>query len=168
MTTTPLTSVQRVIRMLERRDHDRIPRMDGYWPETITYWQSQGLHGNDDTVLDLLRRDFLSIGGQIWPVAFPGREEILEEDDKTKLVKDAMGKIQRIWKNKSGTPEHVSFDCDSQSKWETIYKPAMLNAGTGINLDPIQATYPGPSHLKFARIPNSRVLIGIAPLRLVC
>ena len=45
MPPTELTSRERMHRMLERRDHDRVPRHDGYWPETIARWQKEGLEG---------------------------------------------------------------------------------------------------------------------------
>ena len=48
---TTLTSRERVNRMMERRDQDRIPRHESFWPETITRWAGEGLVGGAEAVL---------------------------------------------------------------------------------------------------------------------
>ncbi|MBI4023904.1 MAG: trimethylamine methyltransferase family protein [Verrucomicrobia bacterium] len=114
--------------------HDRIPRFDSYWPETIQRWQDEGLAGDADTVLDLLRSDITRVCSSL-PVPFPGREEVLSEDEHTKVVRGNQGKTERVWKHRSGTPEHIRFDCDCREKWEREYQPALLSAGLTFKLD---------------------------------
>lgn len=123
-----MNSVERVNCAMERRDHDRIPRHDSFWGETIGRWQGEGLNGDSKNVLDLLRTDFHDLQW-LWPQAFPGREETVSEDAETRVVRDGNGKLVRYWRNKSGTPDHLGFDCDSREKWEKVYKPALLNSG---------------------------------------
>ena len=120
-----LTSRERVNRMMERRDQDRIPRHESFWPETITRWQGEGLAGSDEAVLDLLESDFAGICW-CWPSAFPGEDRIVSQDEETKVVRDSQGKLVRYWKNKSGTPEHLGFECDTREAWEKTFKPALL------------------------------------------
>jgi len=48
-------------------------------------------------------------------------------------VRDAWGGVGRFWKGRSGTPEHVSFGCDSREAWEKTYRPALLAAPNPIN-----------------------------------
>jgi uroporphyrinogen decarboxylase len=55
-------------------------------------------------------------------------------DKDTRDERDGNGKLVRYWRNKSGTPEHLGFDCDCREKWEKVYKPALLN--TGLQNDP--------------------------------
>ncbi|MCE9614327.1 MAG: hypothetical protein K8T26_08625 [Lentisphaerae bacterium] len=129
-----LSGRERVVRALERRDHDRVPRHETLWPETIARWREQGLDGDADRVRERLGSD-LAFTLWSWPVPFPGREDVLEETDETKLVRGPMGKIERLWKHKSGTPEHVSFDCSSREKWLDVYKPALQAAPVHIELD---------------------------------
>lgn len=119
--------------MFARQDHDRVPRHDTFWQETIDRWQDEGLEGDRDTVLDLLGGDLRSLCW-CWPAAFPGRNEIVSQDEQTKVVRDGQGKIVRYWKHKSGTPEHLGFECDTREKWDTIFRPALLD--TGLQLDP--------------------------------
>lgn len=126
--------------MMERKDHDRIPRYESFWPETITRWQGEGLAGDAATVLDLLERDFQSLCW-CWPSAFPGSERIISEDAETKIVRDEQGKLVRYWKHKSGTPEHLGFECDSPEAWEKTFKPSLLANATQIDLDTVAARY---------------------------
>ena len=39
-----LTSHERVARMFARKDHDRIPRFDQIWPETLERWKIGRAH----------------------------------------------------------------------------------------------------------------------------
>jgi uroporphyrinogen decarboxylase len=128
-----MTGQERVNRMFRRQDHDRVPRHESFWAETIERWQKEGLTGDARTVLDMLQTDFHQLCW-LWPTAFPGEDEIVSQDEQTKVVRDAQGKLVRYWKAKSGTPEHLGFECDSREKWETIFKPALLNSG--LQVDP--------------------------------
>lgn len=128
-----LTSVERVNRMMEHRDHDRIPRHESFWQETITRWQGEGLEGGEAAVLALLESDFRTICW-CWPEVYPGTGKILSEDAETKVVLDGQGKRVRYWKHKSGTPEHLGFECDSREVWEKTFKPALLANAMQLNL----------------------------------
>ncbi len=131
--TTTLTSQERVRRMFARQDHDRVPRHDSFWPETLERWKTEGLIGWEREVLDLLESDFACVDW-LWPVPFPGTEQVLEETADTKVVRDAHGQLVRYWRFKSGTPEHLGFDCDTREKWETVYKPALLAKGLQVDV----------------------------------
>ena len=120
-----LTSRERVNRMMERRDHDRIPRHESFWPETIARWQGEGLQGDAESVLELLGSDFASLSW-CWPAPFPGESRIVSENEETKVVRDEQGKLVRYWKHKSGTPEHLGFECNTREVWEKTFKPALL------------------------------------------
>lgn len=128
-----LTSRERVQRMFARQDHDRIPRYDSYWDETLHRWAAEGLRGGHQGALDLLGADFHSIG-VLWPSPFPGQHIVLEQDAEREVIRDHWGAVGRFWRHKSGTPEHLSFDCDSRARWESVYKPAFLES-------PIQADH---------------------------
>ena len=55
----------------------------------------------------------------LWPKPFPGTEKIVQEDAETKVIRDATGRLARFWKHKSGTPEHLGFECETRNIWET-------------------------------------------------
>jgi uroporphyrinogen decarboxylase len=50
------------------------------------------------------------------------------------VVLDGQGKRVRYWKHKSGTPEHLGFECDSREVWEKTFKPALLKNAMQLNL----------------------------------
>src|ERR1051325_9059152 len=99
-----LSSQQRVTRMMQRQAHDRVPRHESFWPETIARWRGEGLEGDANAVVDMLATDFHSICW-CWPAAFPGKEKLVCEDEQTKTIIDSQGKTVRLWKHRSGTPE---------------------------------------------------------------
>jgi uroporphyrinogen decarboxylase len=121
-TTATLTSQQRVNRAMNHQDHDRIPRYDTYWPETIKRWQEEGFEGDHQQALKMLGADMYGIAGS-WPCAFRGRHEQISEDEKTCTYIDEWGSVVRYWKAQSGTPEHISFGCETREIWEKTYKP---------------------------------------------
>lgn len=119
---------------MERRDHDRVPRHESFWPETITRWQAEGLDGDADDVLRLLGSDFASLCW-LWPQAFPGSHRVLSEDEETRVVRESNGRIARYWKHRSGTPEHLGFECDSRQTWHGTFKPALLKHWHQLDVD---------------------------------
>ena len=138
--TATLTSRERVTRMLERRDHDRVPRHDNYWRETIERWQKEGLDGDASDVLRFLGSDFHDLGGS-WPAPFPGRHEVVSEDESTQVLLDPWGKKVRYWKGRSGTPEHLAFGCDSRETWERTFKPVYRDLVPDIDGDAVRDRY---------------------------
>ena len=132
MSAPKLTGRERVARMFAREPHDRVPRHDTFWTETIERWQGEGLNGDAQTALEMLDADFHQIAW-CWPAPLAGREQVVEVDTETRVVRDGHGKLVRYWRGKSGTPEHLGFDCDSRDKWESTYKPALLASGLQIN-----------------------------------
>ena len=133
-----VTGRERVSRMFERRDHDRVPRYDTYWAETITRWQGEGLQGDLNAALDLLGTDFQRI---CWcsPRPFPEDFQIISEDKQTVEVRNDFGAIHREWKGRSGTPEHLGFGCDSRQAWEDTTKPMLFSKGPFIDPREVEA-----------------------------
>jgi uroporphyrinogen decarboxylase len=146
--------------MLRREDQDRIPRHDTFWPETITRWQNEGLEGDASSVLQMLGSD---LHGICWvaPTIFPGPPKVISEDDKTQIVRDRYGKTVRHWKCRSGTPEHLAFECTTPDVWQKKYKPALLSRQIQVDLDAIQESY------RIGRDRNQWIyLAGIEPFEL--
>jgi len=129
-----MTSFERVEAMFDRADQDRIPRHDTFWDETIDRWRDEGLDGDAQTVLrDYLDSDFGGIGW-CWPGVYQD-ERTIEEDEQTLVRRDRHGRLARWWKGRSGTPEHLGFECDSKEKWFEVYKPMFLEQPPLVDLD---------------------------------
>jgi uroporphyrinogen decarboxylase len=145
MTATPLKSRERVNRALERKEIDRVPRHDTFWPETLERWREEGLAGSSNqelgrTILGELESDFHCITW-FWPHPFPGRNEVVTEDEWTVTTLGPSGTIERNWKHKSGTPEHAGWDCDSRERWEEVYKPAFLNRPVDLDVEAAKESF---------------------------
>jgi uroporphyrinogen decarboxylase len=128
-----MTGRERVEAMFARRDQDRIPCHESFWGETITRWQSEGLNGDANTVLEMLGNDFRGLCWE-WPAPFPGQQTIVSEDETTQIIKDAWGATARFWKGRSGTPEHIGFECDSPEIWHSKFRGALIDSP--IQVDP--------------------------------
>ena len=46
-TATALTSRERLARTLERKEVDRVPRHESFWPDTVARWEGEGLRGGE-------------------------------------------------------------------------------------------------------------------------
>jgi uroporphyrinogen decarboxylase len=140
-----LTSQERVNRALEHKDHDRVPRHDNFWVETIARWQGEGLQGSgyDAGVAEaesLLGSDFcgLSPDGIYWPFPYPGRREVTAEDEGTVTFVDEWGAKLRQFKVRSGTPEHLGWECDSPEVWYERLRPRIAEQAIRIPVDAIR------------------------------
>lgn len=133
MKTPTLTSRERVRRMFERKDHDRVPRSDWYWKETLERWNSEGFQGRDPEALKFLGADFLAIAGVV-PKVYSGPDETVREDEETRVVRDSWGGQMRYWKRHSGTPEHLAWECSSREIWDKQIKPRILSNPPDANI----------------------------------
>ncbi len=135
-TTTQLTGRDRVNRMFDRRDQDRVPRHESVWSDTLERWRREGFTGS---LIDFIDGDFHGVGWS-WPGIYPD-EVVLEEDEHTRVKRDIHGRVARWWKARMGTPEHIRFECDSRAKWEQTCKPMFLERGCQVNPEALQASY---------------------------
>lgn len=91
-------------------------------------------------MLELLDAD-LQMLCWYWPHPYPGREEVLEEDETTRVTLGPSGTIERFWKKKSGTPEHLGWECVDRDVWENRYKPAFSGQGVVLDLSAVKKRY---------------------------
>ncbi len=126
--------------MFQRRDHDRAPRHDHYWRETPDHWRVEGFVGDRAAALDLLDGDFQQLAA-FYASPYRGERKILAEDARTFELRDEWGATTRQWKDRSGTPEHLCFECDDAEYWRRRVKPAILAAGPAVDLDAVRLHY---------------------------
>jgi uroporphyrinogen decarboxylase len=118
-----MTSRERIQAILALEIPDRMGLHEHIWAETIPdYWINEGYpEGTDPT--GYFGYDIVQAGGW-WDVApFPGKDETVEETDEWRTSVNSFGSTLKHWKNKSGTPEHIDFDCISPRIWGEKYKP---------------------------------------------
>lgn len=120
-----MTSRERMTTILAGEVPDRMAVFEHYWPETLnTVWPEQGYPAGADPMV-VFDYDVQGLGWNVDTVPFRGVHEVLEETDRHYLVRDGRGARLRYWKGKSGTPEHVGFDCTSPEAWQRYRQPLL-------------------------------------------
>jgi len=118
--------------LLHGNTSERVGVDDHPWADTLRKWVTQGMpadaEGNAVDVVDHFGFDLAGVGGWIKRFARPDVEEILEETDAWKVVRNGSGAALKWWKNKSGTPEHVDFLMTNREVWEKEYRPHVLKS----------------------------------------
>ena len=130
-----LTGKTRVQRVFQRQDVDRVPRDDVFWAETLQRWRGEGMHRSPAELFDF---DFAPFGGMA-PVPFPGRAEIIREDDQTRDVINEYGATIREWKSRTGVPSHLGYECTDADVWRQRFKPCF--AEPVIDVESLRAGY---------------------------
>ena len=106
---------------------DRIAAFEQFWPDRLAQWAAGGKMPNGADPYEHVGLD-MRCGGWLGTVADPNfKEEIIEETEENKLVRDGNGAVQRLWKHKSGTPEHVDFLVKDRAGWEEPIRPRILD-----------------------------------------
>jgi uroporphyrinogen decarboxylase len=120
-----MNSRERMTALLSSQPADRMGLFEHFWPETLNQvWPRQGYPEGAEPS-DYFNYDMSFTAGGLNSEPFPGRMEILEEDEERKLVRDGRGATLRYWKNKSGTPEHVAFEVTTPEIWKKYREPLL-------------------------------------------
>ena len=115
-----LTSVERVGRILKRQPVDRVAVGESFWGDTHRAWVEKGNIPEGTDLADYFNFDYRQGG---WPnlSAHPGEpENIIEENEEWKLVRNSNGAHLRYWKGKAtkcGTSQRpqTGHPCESQN-----------------------------------------------------
>jgi uroporphyrinogen decarboxylase len=116
-----MTSRERIRTVLEGGIPDRVPIQDGYWEETLTRWQGEGLPADVAADRDATGEYF---GTEIRMISVDAsyllEERILSEDDRyvTKMTRN--GTVLKYIKGKTSTPGLISFPVGSRQDWDRL------------------------------------------------
>jgi uroporphyrinogen decarboxylase len=132
-----LTSYERIKRMYEHRDSDRVPIMDDPWGATIERWRREGLPANVSFVDYFDLDKVVTIGMNNGP-RFP--ERLIDETDEYRTVYSSWGATLRNWKHAASTPEFLGFTVVDRDSWE-IAKSRMTPDRDRVNWDILKANY---------------------------
>lgn len=109
--------------IMHYRDFDRMPVMHWCgWPEVYERWYSEGLprdiSEHEYFNAAPLRRG-LGINVSLYP---PFEEEVLEETEEYRILRNGDGVICKDWKNKSCIPHFMDFTLKDGSNWDEYKK----------------------------------------------
>ncbi len=119
-----------IARLMRGEPADHIPVHDSPWGDTLKKWAGQGMptdeNGNPPNPVEHFGFDMVGCGGWFDWHARPGVNEIVEETDAWKVVRNGSGALLKWWKHRSGTPEHVGFALTDREVWDRDYRPLLV------------------------------------------
>jgi uroporphyrinogen decarboxylase len=130
-----MNSRDRVNAAFERKPHDRVPRHDTFWEDTLRRWSAEGLNGGAGQALATLGSDMACVSPFPWPSPYTGRQESISEDESTRIFKDEWGATLRLFKDHQTTPEHLGWECDSPEAWHSIFRQKILDTRSPLDLE---------------------------------
>ena len=131
-----LTSKERFDRILKHQPVDRVGLFEVFWRETVQRWSAEGHFARPEMVSDHFGLDVRRTGGEITPGDYhivnlmanlDAGEQLVEETESAKLVRDGNGALLRWLKDGSGAPEHVDFAVRDRRSWEEHIRPYLLD-----------------------------------------
>ena len=120
---TVMTTKERITRMFEHRDADRVPITDSPWSSTLQRWHTEGLPEGMDfsDYFDLDKfADFSVDNSPRYPY------EVLEDTEGYIVYKSGWGVTMKQWKNANSTPEfleHTIVDYETWKKAKELITP---------------------------------------------
>ena len=134
-----LTSKERFERILKHQPVDRVGLFEVFWRETAQKWSAQGHFARPEMISDHFGLDVRRSGGEITPGDYhivnliadvDTADQVVEETEEIRLVRDGNGALLRWLKNGSGAPEHVAFAVTDRQGWEEHIRPHLLDERT--------------------------------------
>ena len=123
-----MTSRERITRILKREPVDRIGLQGSPWGEATERWREEGGLGPEENAGAHFGYDMASGGWLAMHADLDYEEEIVEETEEHKLVRNANGALLRWWKAQAGTPEHVDFLVKDRAGWDEHIRPHLTNS----------------------------------------
>lgn len=109
-----LTSRERIARMYEHGEADRVPIVDSPWQATIERWQREGLPKEVDYV------DYFGLDRVVYIIVdnSPRYEErVVEETEEYKVSTTRFGATMKQWRHAASTPEFHDFTIVDPDAW---------------------------------------------------
>jgi len=119
---------ERVKRILEHKEADRIPIHDNPWQATVERWRKEGLPSWISPA-DYFGYELSGFSADTSP-QFP--VEILSEDEEYIVERTPYGGIRKNHRDHSTTPMIIDYPCKSREDWEKI-KPRLKPSDYRVN-----------------------------------
>lgn len=109
------TSYERIKRIFEHKEADRVPITDSPWASTLERWRREGMPEDAD-YSDYFGLDkVVGIGADNSP-RYP--EEILEETDEYIIKTNEWGATMKNWRHSGSTPEFLDHRVKDAASWK--------------------------------------------------
>lgn len=99
-----------------------------FWPHLLeNRWADDG-YPEDTSYMEYFNLDIHQLGGWFNTQARVLEEnELVEETEETRTMRNGWGTLLRFWKKKAGTPEHLGFSLTSEEVWKKEYREHFLS-----------------------------------------
>ena len=98
--------------LLHKKPFERVGFHDHIWSDTLRRWINEDYpskEGRPEDPGDRFGFDIVMVGG-IDPMPIRECDDVVEATDTCVVRRNGAGAVLKNWKNKSGAPEHISFD----------------------------------------------------------
>ena len=130
-----LTGKERITAIINHQAVDRIGLYEAFWTETLDRWRNEG-HLNKNEMADDHFNFDIGICDSINNIAdVEYKNEVIEETEEHKLVRNGNGATLRFWKDKSGTPEHYDYSVKDRKTYEEKVKELIKPGEHRLKLD---------------------------------
>lgn len=134
---TALTTYDRMRRMYDHQEADRVPVIDSPWGATIERWHREGMP-EDVSYVDFFGLDKIAHIGVDTSPRYPAR--VVEETDDYVINTTPWGATLKNWKHIASTPEFMDFKIDGPDAWAEA-KARMTPTDDRIPWDRLKANY---------------------------
>lgn len=133
-----VTTYERMRRMFEHREADRIPITDSPWEATIERWRREGMPEGADYA-EYFGLDFLpQIGADNSPRY---EQKTLEETPEYVVQTTKWGATIKNWKHAASTPQFLAFTIKDRASWAEA-KKRMTPSRDRVDWGRLRANYP--------------------------
>lgn len=114
-----MTTKERMTRMYEHKEADRVPIIDNPWQGTLSRWKREGMPADMDW------RDYFGVDKQEgigFDITPQMPVKVIEETDRYVIATTAWGVTLKNFKEEDSTPEFIDYEIHTPEKWEEAKK----------------------------------------------
>ncbi|MEI7904567.1 MAG: uroporphyrinogen decarboxylase family protein, partial [Candidatus Firestonebacteria bacterium] len=123
-----MTSKEIILAALRKKPEERYGCFEQFWKEVLREdcWGKKGypVGISPEIYFDL---DINLVGGWFETDSFIGVNEIIEQNSEWEITKSGSGQIMKRYKDKTGVPEHISFELTGPEIWNKKYREPLLS-----------------------------------------
>lgn len=110
-----MTSNERIRRMFEHKEADRVPIIDSPWAATLERWYKEGMTAGMDFTDYFGIDTIIGIGVDSSPRY---ESKVIEETEEYSIFTSPWGVTMKNWKHMGGVPEFLDFTIVDEPSWE--------------------------------------------------
>ena len=122
---TEYTHRERILKLLNFQEPDRIGKTDGFWEDTLSRWYAEGL-SEDLPPGDTFDFDFDWI---YMDTSLRLPEKLLEDTDSYTTRQDKHGFTAKQWKGRSGALGYMDHAVKTRQDWERLKQRLAVDFG---------------------------------------